>query len=211
MWEKYEGITFNGIQDRADLLYVISLMTEAYKAILEPYQIKEVIVVDSLLSEVHRQFIYCDRVDNNAQYNHLKYAIELNPKNIAALLELGRVYSILDSNIKCIQISKQALALNPDNNMKGTLFNNIGLSYIKRGENKTAIDNLKKAIQYIDYPMVFYNLFVAYYNDGQFSLAKKYIDQSVKKGLYKHFDKNTIQEYLDFLEQILPPEYKEEE
>ncbi len=117
--------------------------------------------------------IYHERFGNfDDMVEHLKRAIEIDPRHAEALNFLGYSYAEKSINLKeALDLVKESLSLKPGN---GYITDSLGWVYYKMGNYKKALKVLKKATGLVqDDPVIFEHLGDAYKATGDSAKAKE--------------------------------------
>ncbi len=85
-----------------------------------------------------------DPVETGSKIQALKDIVKKDPKNLAALVELGNLYFDTNQAKEAIEVYRQYLAIKPDN---ADVRTDLGIMYRKTGEFDKGIEEFKKAAQ----------------------------------------------------------------
>ncbi|MEW5801851.1 MAG: tetratricopeptide repeat protein [bacterium] len=103
--------------------------------------------------------------------------IQINPDNVSAHLNLGRVYQEKKLTDPAEYEFKKALSLNPD---EIDAHNQLGLIYYQKGSYDLALAEFRLALTWAGYPEIHYNLSLTYDKMGKKDEAMAAVEQALQ-------------------------------
>jgi tetratricopeptide (TPR) repeat protein len=109
---------------------------------------------------------YDEANDKTRAIDEMRHAIELNPKNAAALNYLGYTYADLGERLdEAETLIRRALDIEPDD---GFYIDSLGWVYFQRGDYQRAVETLERAAERAgDDPTIVEHLGDAYWKTGR--------------------------------------------
>ncbi len=137
---------------------------------------------------------YLNRGDGYLTSGHYEKAIadfsmlnEIDPKDEVGYMNIGFIYYLQKDLDKAIDVSLQALKINPRN---VTLCDNLACYYLEKGDNGNAVYNFRKCIELDNKRFdVKLGLAIAYFNQADMINARRYLEEAkileprLKKGM----------------------------
>lgn len=115
---------------------------------------------------------YFSRAQYDSAEIHMKYVLELDPSNMAALNNLATVYLFTKKYRQSIDLYRKAIASNPNSEKLVTWYYNIGCDYLNAGQFDSAAYYLQKTIAMNPaYPGANMQLGVSYFQAKRYDLA----------------------------------------
>jgi len=122
--------------------------------------------------------LYLETEDRARAVELFKEAIKIDPEHEGSLNSLGYVYAEDSVNLdEALDLIKRALAVSPDN---GAYLDSLGWVYYKKGMFKEALEQLIKASEQFEDPLIYEHMGDVYFKLNQIENASKYWQLSLK-------------------------------
>lgn len=112
-----------------------------------------------------------------------KQALQCNPGDLQALLELAAAYMQLYRTVEAQTLLEKALQINPNH---PDILNALGQIYVSRGLTEKIFTTYQKILELQPRnPVAYYNLGIYYYHSGQDSIAQRFFERAVQVGNHR--------------------------
>jgi Tfp pilus assembly protein PilF len=143
---------------------------------------ERVVLLDSKNDQAHFQLgaLYDENKNKEKSIANMKKAIEINPKNAAALNYLGYTWAEMGVKLdEAESLIQQALKIEPND---GFYIDSLGWVYYQKGDYKQAVELLERAVEItVDDPTILEHLADAYEKAGKPERAMSRYREALKK------------------------------